>query len=368
MNILHISGAKVWGGNEQQLILNVNELNNLNTNNFIFGINNSPLHLSANKNNINFIPTFSKKISKLSNISQLKKIISDYKIDVIHLHTSDSLTLFYLFNFTNKVTSKIIYSKKAVRASSSFFSKFKYNLNRLDKILCVSKKVKIDMKKILNPKSQKKLQVVYDCISINSEKDIFDTSSFISKYNLQPNTYLIGSIANHTTAKDLPNLIHAIHLLKNKYNVKDFKLIQVGEFSKLTSELESLIEKLELKNDIILTGKIENAMKLNTIFNIFVVSSTREGGPTAALEAMLLKTNIVTTNVGIMSEIINNNKNGFICQPDNSEELAKSIYEAYSAPKHKLDKMIEFNYKLVTENFNSKKSAQQLIEIYSCKP
>lgn len=94
MKILHISGARVWGGNEQQLILNVNELNKLKTENYIFGINNSPLHLAANKNNIKFIPSFSKKISKISNISQLKKIINEYKIDVIHLHTSDSLTLF----------------------------------------------------------------------------------------------------------------------------------------------------------------------------------------------------------------------------------------------------------------------------------
>ncbi|MFV0163458.1 glycosyltransferase [Empedobacter falsenii] len=367
MNILHISGAKVWGGNEQQLILNVNELNNLGSKNYIFGIDNSPLHLSATNNNINFIPSFSKKISKFSNISQLKKIISDYKIDVIHLHTSDSLTLFYIFNLVNKVKPKIIYSKKAVRASSSFFSKFKYNSKRLDIILCVSKKVKTDMINILNPVSQKKLQIVYDCISTNSKQEVFDTSSFKNKYNLQPSTYLIGSIANHTSAKDLPNLIQAIYLLKNKYHLKDFKLIQIGDFSKLTPELELLIEKLELKNEIILTGKIENAMSINPILDIFIVSSSREGGPTAALEAMLLKTNIVTTDVGIMSEIIYNNKNGFICQPKNSEELAKSIFEAYTTPKDKLNEMKDFNYKLVAENFNSKKSAQKLIEIYSSK-
>lgn len=367
MNILHISGAKVWGGNEQQLILNVNELNNLGSNNYIFGIDNSPLHLSATKNNISFIPSFSKKISKFSNISQLKKIISDYKIDVIHLHTSDSLTLFYIFNLVNNVKPRIIYSKKAVRASSSFFSKFKYNSKRLDKILCVSKKVKTDMMKILNPTSQKKLLVAYDCISVDSEKYTFDFDEFKTKYNLQENTFIIGSIANHTNAKDLPNLIHAIDILKKKYNLNDFKLIQIGNFSKLTPELELLINNLNLKNEIILTGKIDNAMSINPIFDIFVVSSSREGGPTAALEAMLLKTNIVTTNVGIMSEIINNKENGFICQTENPEELAKSIYEAYSTSKNELDKMKDFNYKLVAENFNSKKSAQQLIEIYSSK-
>ena len=54
MKILHVSGARVWGGNEQQLILNINELNKLESENYIFGINNSPLSIVANENNINF--------------------------------------------------------------------------------------------------------------------------------------------------------------------------------------------------------------------------------------------------------------------------------------------------------------------------
>ena len=74
MKILHVSGARVWGGNEQQLILNINELNKLESENYIFGINNSPLSIVANENNINFIPSTAKKISKFSNVSQLKKI------------------------------------------------------------------------------------------------------------------------------------------------------------------------------------------------------------------------------------------------------------------------------------------------------
>ena len=365
MKILHVSGARVWGGNEQQLILNINELNKLESENYIFGINNSPLSIVANENNINFIPSTAKKISKFSNVSQLKKIISEYKIDVIHFHTSDSLTLFYMFNLTNKITQKIIYSKKAVRGSGSFFSKFKYNLKRIDHIICVSEKVKYDLKNILNPSSQKKLTVVYDCVSLSSEKNNFDFDSFKAKYNINPTTFLIGSIANHTTAKDLPNLINAIYILKNEYNVSNFKLIQVGHFSKLTPEIEDLIEKLDLKNEIILTGKIENAMSLNKIFDIFVISSTREGGPTAALEAMLMKTTIVTTDVGIMSEIINNKENGFICKTDNHHELAKSLYEASICDKNKIDLIKEYNYKLVTENFNSKKISKQILEIYA---
>jgi glycosyltransferase involved in cell wall biosynthesis len=364
MKILHISGARVWGGNEQQLILNIKGLNNHKTENYIFGINNSPLHLSANENNINFIPSVSKKISKFSNIKQLKQILKTNKFDVIHLHTSDSLTLFYFYNLVQNVTQKIIYSKKAVRGSGSILSKFKYNLKRIDHIICVSEKVKDDLSKILTSDNRKKLKVIHDCVEIYSKLNHVNLDDIRKKYNLSSELFLIGSIANHTGAKDIPNLINSIHILKNKYKLKNFKLIQIGSFSKLTPKIKTLIDSLDLNNDIILTGKIDNAMSLNSLFNIFVISSTREGGPTAALEAMLMKTTIVTTNVGIMSEIIDK-ENGFICPPNSADDLAESIFQSFTAKNEKIEKIKEFNYNLVSQNFNPSKIAVQLLGLYN---
>ena len=67
MKILHISGAKGWGGNEQQIIYIVPQLNELNVENIVYGINNSVLEHECNKVKIPFIGVKTKKLNKYVN-------------------------------------------------------------------------------------------------------------------------------------------------------------------------------------------------------------------------------------------------------------------------------------------------------------
>lgn len=52
MKILHISGAKGWGGNEQQMIYLFLELRNQGVENIVFGIKDSVLQRYCNNMNI----------------------------------------------------------------------------------------------------------------------------------------------------------------------------------------------------------------------------------------------------------------------------------------------------------------------------
>ena len=99
MKILHISDAKGWGGNEQQMIYLMPSLNKLNIDNIVFGIKESVLQDECRINNIAFIAAKTKKINKLKNYWYLANVIKNHKPDIVHLHTSNSLMFFLLFNF-----------------------------------------------------------------------------------------------------------------------------------------------------------------------------------------------------------------------------------------------------------------------------
>ena len=58
MKILHISGAKGWGGNEQQIIYILPKLNALGVQNIVCGLKNSVLEKECEKNNISFTGLF----------------------------------------------------------------------------------------------------------------------------------------------------------------------------------------------------------------------------------------------------------------------------------------------------------------------
>lgn len=366
MNVLHISGAASWGGNEQQLILNINELNKLVSNNVIYGINYSPLYYEAIKNRIKFIPTSNKKINKLSNLKELNKIIKENAVNVIHLHTSDSLTLFYVYSLFYKFKGNVVFSKKGIGITSSFLSKLKYNSKKINAIVCVSEVVKDNFSKILNDNTKKKVKVIYDCVSnIEEIMSVNEMEQFRKEHHIAKTDFILGSIANHTDAKDLFTLFKAISILKNKYNLTNLKLIQIGAFTNLTQEYKQLIKELGLENQIVFTNQIQNAKRYNSLFDVFVVSSKREGGPSSALEAMLLKTPVVSTDVGIMNEIINNNVNGFICQTENPEALAYVLHQYYINNDVLKDLFASHNFEMIQKNFTAPTIAKKIYAIYS---
>ena len=362
MKILHISDAKGWGGNEQQMIYLMPSLNKLNIDNIVFGIKESVLQDECRINNIAFIAAKTKKINKLKNYWYLANVIKNHKPDIVHLHTSNSLMFFLLFNFIFRFKIKTIFSKKGMGNSSTFLSKFKYNSNQLDSIICVSKMVQDFLAMNLYAKNRAKTIVINDCVLSDFELNSA-TINIRKLYNIPENKRIVGNIANHTNAKDLFTLIDVLYELK--YNIKrdDIVFIQIGEYSKMTDKLRQYaIHKKVLKN-IVFMGEVKNASFINTQFDSFILTSQREGGPTSMLEAMLFGIPIVSTKVGIVPDVFIDGENGFVADIKDSKNLAKKIQLLLDNK----DLQVQFKQKgntIIKERYTAKIIAQKTFEEY----
>lgn len=362
MKILHISGAKGWGGNEQQIIYIVPQLNELNVENIVYGINNSVLKEECSKVNIPFFGCNTKKLNKFSNYKHLANIIKIQQPDIVHLHTSDSVMFFLLTNLIYRFKAKLIFSKKGVGVSGSFLSKLKYNNKRIDSIICVSKMVQDSFGKTLNEETLKKTVVINDSVSLN----ILGESSKIDireLYNIPKEKFIIGNIANHTNAKDLYTLIDVLAELKHNFNRKDIVFIQVGEFSKKTDRLKQYAIDKKVFKDIVFMDKIKNASSLNTQFDAFLLTSQREGGPTSLLEAMLIGIPVVSTKVGVVSDIIIDGENGFMAEIKDSKSLAEKTVQLLNS-KELQKQFSEKGEAIIKEQFTAKYIAQKTLEEY----
>lgn len=346
MKVLHISGAKGWGGNEQQLIYCIPELNKIGVENTVFAIEDSTLGQKCLSNGISLIPIKDGKLNKISNYRYIKKIIKEVKPDLIHLHTSNSLTFYVLIDFFSRLNIKTIFSKKAISASSSFVSKYKYNYTGIDAIFCVSKLVKNNFSEILSDYNKRKIIVIPDCVSI----EILNKDTKISlreKYNIDKNHLIVGNIANHTDAKDLMTFIQTADYLINILNVRNVVFFQVGEFSKLSNEYLNIVKEKNLQDFVFFTDEIDDASSLNIEFDVFLMTSQREGGPTSVLEAMFFGVSVVSTEVGIVPEMIIDGVNGFISPVKDFKSLAYKINILLN-DKELRNKFVE-NSKLVIE-------------------
>lgn len=363
MKILHISGAKGWGGNEQQMIDLIPELTKLGVENIVLGVENSQLQKECEIKNISFIEAKKNKLNKFVNYFYLKTVVKRIKPDLIHLHTSDSLTVFTISDLLFGLKTKTVFSKKGMGSSSTILSKFKYNYKNINTIICVSEAVKKSFSGIVSSKNQHKLTVVYDGINID-RKDNKKKLSVRELFSIDTDIVILGNIANHVKAKDLTTLIKTVNELVNNYGLRNIHLLQVGKFSeKITPDLEKLIFDLQLKEYITLANFQPNALEFLTQFDIFVMSSIREGLPLTIYEAFLKKTPVVSTKAGGIPEAVIHDYNGYLCEVGDYRNLAKNIHNLLN-DEAKKEEFVKRSYEMFFEKFTAEQSACNTLKIY----
>ncbi|HEY4475014.1 MAG TPA: glycosyltransferase family 4 protein [Candidatus Paceibacterota bacterium] len=134
---------------------------------------------------------------------------------------------------------------------------------------------------------------------------------------------VIGTIANFYPTKGLEYLIGSADYFGKSDDIAFF-IIGDGE---LRSGLEKMIRENGLEKKVFLLGQIPDAYRFLSAFDVFVLSSVKEGFPWVLIEAMSAKLPVIATDVGAVPEIIDDHKNGLIVKPRDSAGLADKIKE-----------------------------------------
>jgi glycosyltransferase involved in cell wall biosynthesis len=133
---------------------------------------------------------------------------------------------------------------------------------------------------------------------------------------------VIGTIAELNKNKGLKYLIEAAATVVIEHPQAIFIVIGEGE---MRAELTSLITENKLEKNFYLAGYLDNASEYMKAFNIFVMSSIKEGSPYALLEAGSASLPVVSSTVGGIPEIIEDMKSGILVQAKKSRELGHAI-------------------------------------------
>lgn len=172
-------------------------------------------------------------------------------------------------------------------------------------------------KRIVSPE---KIVKIYNGIDIDP-LDFLPKEEAKARLSAYGTEKLIGCVANLYKTKGLEYLIEAASIL-------DCKLVIIGE-GKERPALEAMIQKYDLKDKVILAGRIKDAYKYLKAFDVFVLPSIKEGFPWVILEALAAEIPIIATKVGAIPEII---PEEFLTEPDDAEALAKKINQMLEHP------------------------------------
>lgn len=132
-----------------------------------------------------------------------------------------------------------------------------------------------------------------------------------------------------TTWKGFPDLILA---MKELTKSRKAKLIILGD-GPMRSELQALIDELDLKSIVKLFGYVENPLKYFSHADIFVLSSYVEGLPNVLVEAMMCGCTPVSTDCSTgPQEILQNGKYGYLVPVRDPVAMAAGIEKAIESP------------------------------------
>lgn len=145
------------------------------------------------------------------------------------------------------------------------------------------------------------------------------------EFDIDQQTILLGAVGLLTRRKGYHVLVEAMHQLTESIPNHHYKLIIIGEGEE-RSALESLIQRYNLQQVILLPGFRPNVIEYVKGLDVFVAPSiANEDFPYVIIEAMMLSKPVIGTRVAGIPEQVLDGQSGYIVPPDSANELAAAI-------------------------------------------
>lgn len=295
-------------------------------------------NFSSLKRNLLFV------VFLFSQVIKIKTFLSKKNISVVNVHYPD-LSCF-LFAFIKKIgvyNFDLILSfhgtdVRTISNSTSFENKlWQFIFNQSDALIFCSNQLKQTLLS-QSPKHEAKAHVIHNGINKEEVIDKFKHGNVIidcdKKYILSVGT--LGYPKGH----DL--LLEAYSNLPEKH-IEQYNLIFIGSVNEFTLSFEEAILLNKHKENIYVFKNVNHKDTLRAIgeASVFVLPSRAEGYPLVILEAGVLGTPIIASDVGGIPEMIQNNINGITFQCGSKEQLLLSLLNVIENEPKNNEKFVE---------------------------
>ena len=173
----------------------------------------------------------------------------------------------------------------------------------------------------------------------------------------------IGTIGRLVSEKNFKQIIEISRIINEKTSLK-YNITIVGD-GPLYDSLKKEIKMNNLENKIFLIGEISFKEIYNFLngLDIYIQTSISEAGPITVKEAMLCSLPVISSSVGNIPDIIDNEVNGFIVPVNNSKYFSDVLINLMEMNKHNKSKIGSRAKKTIVEHFSIKKIAQDYFNI-----
>lgn len=265
------------------------------------------------------------RLKYLQALPLLKRIIQDFKPDIMHAHYASSYGLLgALANFHPYILSvwgSDVYDFPKI--SLLHKNLLKFNLRKADTILSTSNVMAKETRKYTDK------NIVVTPFGV-------DTSLFrrIDEYK-KDNCFVIGNVKTLSPKYGIDVLIKAFSILVKNNPSQPLRLDILGRGPD-RRKLEQLVDDLQLSDKVRFLGFVNNS-KLPKYYNSFSVAASlsvwSESFGVVAVEAMACECPVVTSDADGFTEVVENNVTGVIVPKNNAKLAATAIQKFIDTPE-----------------------------------
>ena len=153
------------------------------------------------------------------------------------------------------------------------------------------------------------------------------------KYKLPNRVPIITYVGRLDAEKHLSVLVKAFARVLQEHEAH---LMIIGDGQDAPS-LKQQAYELGIFDHVTFTGRVseEDKVLLHQVGTVFAMPSPMELQSIATLEAMASGQPVVAVNAGALGELCQNERNGYLCDQDNDEQIAEGILKILNNPKER---------------------------------
>ena len=311
---------------------------------------------------------------------KLKKIIREFKPDIVHTHASKAGTLGRLAAASCGVP--IIVHTFHGHVFHSYFGKLKttfyknierYLAKKSTAIIAISeiqKKELVEIHKICTAEKVKVIPLGFDLSKFHENMEV-KRESFRTKYNLAEDEIAISIIGRLVPVKNHALFLEGLKIVSTKTS-KKIRAFIVGD-GEDRQKIEAKATELNLK---FIDGTQTNEKALLTFTSwikeidvvlagsdIIALTSYNEGTPVSLIEAQAANKPIVSTNVGGIENVVIENQTALLCENNQLIQFSEALFRLIE-DENLRNSMSEKGWNHVKDKFHYTRLVKDMENLY----
>ena len=200
---------------------------------------------------------------------------------------------------------------------------------------------------------------------IDSEKEfnqeMFDRARQRSELGLSEDETAVFFVGRLSSEKNPDVFIRAAKRIIKEPSLKKIKFYIIGD-GPMRPVVDGLLRGID-ESRVRYLGYQSDVARFLSAADVFVLPSSIEGFPLSILEAMAMEVVVVASNVGAISDVIRQDRNGYIIEPGSANDIVRALTELHSN-KQRMNEMKQWGRADVDSLYSHKQLGKNYKALY----